>query len=685
MRRVSILALAAASLVVPQAALAQESEEERGEDGAFALGQIIVSGETPEGIAIGRETLTSEAIYAFNRNSLEEAVNLLPGVVSSNGGGARNERLIFVRGFDRFQVPLSIDGIRVYLPYDNRLDFGRFLTPDLAEVQVAKGYVSVLDGPGALGGAINLVTARPTRRIEGEARATLNLDRGLDYAGYNAFARIGTAQDRWYAGASFTRQFTDHWDLAGGFVPTPAEDGGARDLSRTEDWRLNVKAGFTPNAGDEYAISYTRQEGSKNAPLHVTSPQAQAWAWPFWNLDSLYFLSTTALAPGLTLKTRAYLNSFDNLLRGFDDRTQTTQTLTAGRVFNSWYEDEAYGGSAQLDYASGRNRIAIAVHYRRDEHVEYSQVFPTGFIEPPQTSREDTFSVALEDRLHLTPALTLTLGGSYDWRNLLQSDDFVVNAPRTGGTFVNYPLVDADAWNAQGRLDWRPNDASSVHLSLSSRTRFPTLFERFSSRFGGATSNPDLGAERATNLELGGSTQIGAVRIEGAAFHSWLDEAIVAFPFIFNNAMVSQSRNVGRGRYYGAELAVSARIGAALELGGNYTWVERDFTDPSIPAFEPVGVPDHKGFAWAQWTPLEGLAVVPSLEIASDRWTVTPTGTAYYRTGAYVRADLRIDYELARGLVLGAGVRNAFDANFALTDGFPEPGRSVFLSARSRF
>ena len=38
-------------------------------------------------------------------------------------------------GFDRFQVPLSIDGIRVYLPADNRLDFARFLTPDVAQVQ----------------------------------------------------------------------------------------------------------------------------------------------------------------------------------------------------------------------------------------------------------------------------------------------------------------------------------------------------------------------------------------------------------------------------------------------------------------------------------------------------------------------------------------------------------------------
>ena len=84
-------------------------------------------------------------------------MKLVPGVTSTlDGTGRRNERGIFVRGFGRWQVPLAIDGIRIYLPADNRLDFNRFLTQDLAKIEVQKGYVSVLDGPGGMGGAINL-------------------------------------------------------------------------------------------------------------------------------------------------------------------------------------------------------------------------------------------------------------------------------------------------------------------------------------------------------------------------------------------------------------------------------------------------------------------------------------------------------------------------------------------------
>ena len=684
MRYSIVAACALSALSAP--ALAQNAGDA---DSSFGLGQIIVRGTVERPTDLSDSAIGQDAIERFNRTSLDEAAALIPGVTASSTGGSRNERTLYVRGFDRFQVPVAIDGIRVYLPYDNRLDYGRFLTSDLAQIQVAKGYASVLDGPGAMGGAINLVTRKPTKEIEAEARGVLELDRDGHYAGYTGVGLLGTRQDQWYAQASFARSFQDHWDLPGGFEPTATQGRGARELSRSEDWRVNVKAGFTPNATDEYSISYTRQEGSKNAPFHVTSPQGQSWTWPYWNLDSIYFLSNTALSDQLTLKTRLYRNTFDNLLRGFDNRNQDSQTLPAGRVFNSWYEEESYGGSAQLDFTTGSNTLGLAFHYRNDEHIEYSQVFPTGFIEPPQPSAEETFSVALENTLALTPAISVTGGVSYDWRNLKQADEFVLNRTRDGGDPISYPLVDADAWNAQGRIDWRLDDASEAHFSVSSRTRFPTLAERFSSRFGGATSNPDLESERATQFELGGSTQAGPARISGAVFYARVTDAIFSFPFIYydgpndtDGTLVSQSRNVGDGDYYGAEIAFDARIGSTLTAGGNYTFIQRDLNDPSDDLFEPTGVPKHKAFLYAEWRPLPELHVTPSLDIASDRWAARSDGSGYYRTGSHVDASLRVDYDIRENVVIGAGVRNLFDDLYYVTDGFPEAGRRYFLSLK---
>ena len=192
--KLRLLASACLLTYLPSVAYAEDAASDSA-DNAFTLGQIVVTSDrTPANeVSIGSSTLNQTAMEAFQATSLTDAVNLLPGVSAGNsGGGSRNEGLLYVRGFDRFQVPLSIDGIRIYLPADNRLDFGRFLTPDVAEIQVAKGYASVLDGPGAMGGAINLVTRKPTKEIEGEARGTLELDRHLDYAAYTVFGLLGT-------------------------------------------------------------------------------------------------------------------------------------------------------------------------------------------------------------------------------------------------------------------------------------------------------------------------------------------------------------------------------------------------------------------------------------------------------------------------------------------------------------
>jgi iron complex outermembrane receptor protein len=104
------LALAATTCLVAVPAAAQTSGEETADNG-FDLGRITVIGERPEGLDVTGATLSAEAMATFNRVWLDTALDLIPGANSSDSGGSRNERLIYVRGFDRFQVPLLIDGV----------------------------------------------------------------------------------------------------------------------------------------------------------------------------------------------------------------------------------------------------------------------------------------------------------------------------------------------------------------------------------------------------------------------------------------------------------------------------------------------------------------------------------------------------------------------------------------------
>src|SRR5690606_7635015 len=138
---------------------------------------------------------------------------------------------------------------------------------------------------------------------------------------------------------------------------------------------------------------------------------------------------------------------FDNLLRSFNDRTQTTQTM--GFTFNSYYDDQAYGGAARLAFdLADTDTLTFAAHYRRDEHVEYQLEPPAGSAQPRTKDYEDTASIALENRAELTPSLTFALGVSYDLRDLKQSEAYNGSPPcqpvEPGSLLCRFEVTDGE-------------------------------------------------------------------------------------------------------------------------------------------------------------------------------------------------------------------------------------------------
>jgi iron complex outermembrane receptor protein len=84
----------------------------------FNLGRIEVNVADSTPIAA---TVDESEYRQRDLRVVTDALNLLPGV-SMQRIGPRNERGVFIRGFDVRQVPLYIDGIPVYVPYDGYVD-----------------------------------------------------------------------------------------------------------------------------------------------------------------------------------------------------------------------------------------------------------------------------------------------------------------------------------------------------------------------------------------------------------------------------------------------------------------------------------------------------------------------------------------------------------------------------------
>ena len=96
----------------PIAAMAQEPSD----SSVYQLGELQVTAHSRTGEEVGGTVITGEDLQTFDKQTISDALDLAPGTNASITGGSRNETVIYVRGFNRFEVPLSVDGVRIFLP-----------------------------------------------------------------------------------------------------------------------------------------------------------------------------------------------------------------------------------------------------------------------------------------------------------------------------------------------------------------------------------------------------------------------------------------------------------------------------------------------------------------------------------------------------------------------------------------
>jgi len=653
-----------------------------------ALEEVTVYAAADGGTYIGGESITQDEVRQFNRESLDEALRLVPGA-SVSSVGARNETNVFVRGFDRWRVTLYQDGIPIYLPVDNRIDFSRFTTADIAAIQVSRGFASVIDGPGAMGGSINLVSRVVSRPTELDARAGLLLDSAGSYAGWSSDLFAGLRRGGAFAQAAGTFSTQSHFRLSNGFDPGTIQPAGDRLQSAHRDYKINLKAGFATQGGSEYAVNYVDQVGRKNNPPPDGSIPASAlgrvryWDWPSWDKKSFYFLARNPLdGRGSYLKTRLYYDKFYNQLYSYDTISYATQNLP--KSFDSTYDDRAAGGSVEWSEVlpGGKDTIRAALHHRWDQHneTESTRNAPGApwYQQPWQTASETTSSLAVENIYRPGAGWQVIAGASFDYRHLIGDSQFVASGttPPFGYSFA-YPVTDKHAWNGELAVVRQYSDTGSVSFSYAGRARFPTLFEMYSTRFGTFQNNPDLQPERSHYAQVSVADTLQGTRVVVNAFIAKVDDLVTAVPL---SATLSENQNVGTEQREGYEIELSRELLPGLGGGASYSYLVRAVLAGGQ---LPTDTPARKVFAYLDWRPVRGVQIVPSIDIEGRRWLQSAVNNlVYYRGGDFAAASLKIAYRPSEAFSVEIGSRNVTDQNYVVVDGYHAPGREYFANLR---
>lgn len=629
----------------------------------FQLGEITIVAKKKNELM---SRISADEMDLKNKTEVSDALNMLSGI-HLTASGARNESMVTVRGFDLRQVPVYMDGIPVYVPFDGYVDLARFTTSDLSAIDVSKGYSSVLYGPNSLGGAINLVSRKPFKKIEFDGSSGM-----INTNGYKGNINVGSNLGKFYIQGGYAYLHRDAFRLSAAFDPTKNEDGKQRDNSYRTDQKYSLKIGWTPNEKNEYVLGYIYQQGKKGNPVYAGADTLNAlfkkprfWQWPAWDKETYYFISKTGFNEKNYLKARLYYDKFINSIFSFDDDTYTTMNKPS--AFKSWYNDYTYGGS--LEYGTTeikRHNLKFAVHYKKDVHREHDLSQPViHFIDNTVTwGVEDIYKVS--DKFEIIPGL------SYSNRKNVEAQEY------NSTTGVISPFAGAkasDAYNAQTALFYYINEGHKIGGVVAHKTRFATIKDRYSYKLGTAIPNPGLKPETATNFEVNYSGKLpGRIALQTAFFYSKITDIIMNISNVQPGK--SQMQNAGKAEYLGVEAVAGYDVMKNMHLGLNYTYLERhNLTNPSVYFTD---VPDSKLMGYVHYQPIKGTTLLFSSEYNTSRYS-TSYGT---RVGDFTLFNAGITQVMAKNISLEAGVNNLFDKNYCLVEGFPEEGRNVFLTLR---
>lgn len=614
------------------------------------------------------EYITQEQMELKGTSTLWQIMGTLPGVTLT-GGSQRNESNFILRGFNASRVPVYIDGVPQAVPYRGEADHGLILTYDLESIEVQKGYSSMMMGANNLGGLVNLTTAKPKDKLELDIKYSSGFD-SIFKRQENLFVlSAGTRQEFFYAKTTIAQLDQSHFRLSDSFTPENSyQVSRQRNDSRVNNLKMTFIAGVTPVQELDANITYVMQRADKQAPGDVAAVEPRIWDWPRWDRDSVS-LNAAYTSDRYYGKFLGYYDSYRNRL--YTERPHNIP---------SDYDDYAVGFKLEGGYDfNKRNNLSMSAMLKTDVHRGFDNV--TNHYAEETKIVENTYSFGAEYTLlpvHNVP-LTTVFGAGYDvlapvgyWTVYKGKQDLT-----SGDT------LDALTYQLGLFYDFTPED--EFHITFARKAHFPTMTERFSTRFDTVIPNPDLKPEYANHYEVGYRGFIpGRASFTAAVYFTDFRDKILqeSVRDPATGETVSHSLNKDKWIYYGLEFSMEYFINRYISYGWAFSYNKSESRYEDIRA---ANHPDYTGNMFAVLSPYSNITIVPRAEYASYRY-ISTSYTNNERLDGYLLLHCKARWdEILNHFFIEASVNNITDHNYEIRRYFPMPGRVYTLAVGGRF
>jgi iron complex outermembrane recepter protein len=641
---------------------------------SYELGQINVQDNVASEIQVFEQTLDEQKLQQTNAQTVDQALNDVSGI-SSNVMGARAESTIQMRGFNSNRIGVFIDGIPVYVPYDGNFDYARFLTYDVSQIDISKGYSSVVYGTNTMGGVINIVSKKPKKEFEGNVRAELVLDSDAKMSRHLESFNVGTRQGHYYLQLGGSVLHQDHYRLSDDYEPTASQPSGDRLRSKTYDRKISLKGGYVADDNSEVAISYANQHGIKQSPPPTDTDifgNVRYWDWPLWDKETISVTGQKNFENSY-IKALAYYDTFTNSLFSYDNDTYTTMNF--GYAFKSRYEDYSYGARLEYGIALDNHFIKTALNYKKDVHNGYDLDKITEAKTLAENYEDHTISLGIEDTWELSSTLELLIGASFDQR----SGDKIYDT-NTAYAYMLEKKSDS-SFDPQIALIYSPDNTSKLRASVSRKTYLPTMKDRYSRRFNRFVPNPNLTNEKSTHIELSYQKSIQHLLMGANIYYTKVDDAIESVVWDQNTSL-SQNQNVGTFDHKGAEFNINYKNNG-WDIGGNYSYINvKNTKDSSV---KRTYVPKNQLFAYIQKDIGADFSLYANSRYRGGAYQQRSSDGEYIKISSFTTFDVKAVYTPFKTLKAEVGIKNLTDEDIRYDMAFPSAGREYFAALNYEF
>lgn len=608
---------------------------------------------------VDRSTLEQKAVA-----DLSEAIRSVPGV--NVGFGSNGTRGISMRGLGSGYSLILIDGKRINTgstmlrKYNGDLNW---VPLDAIErIEVVRGPMSTLYGSDALGGVINIITKKGGNTWSGsvtteflfpESKATGKTQRLNGYVSGPLIPDVLT--------------FTAFGNIAKKYADNPALSNGLETPRGSEDFDLNGRLTWTPNANHVFdldlGIGQQRYEEFEAEPdrtiKRTTASLRHVGEWDIGTSTVTAFIEDS--------KNEYDILSGDTVIGdGITSRTYALDGKIALPIDFMWQQDLTLGGEIRHEELNDPANLG-----------KYNSV--TGETGSAKTS-VTTAALFAEDQIQFTDRLKVTGGLRYDYHEKFGSHF----SPKA---YLNYDLTDSLTFKAGWAQAFKAPNLRQLNPNWVTTSR-----SRGCGAVGGPcemVGNPNLKPETSNSFEAGFVYDDGAWQGGLTYFYNVIDDKItsarVASLITPAGTKYVQQINVDKARSQGVEGFLTIPVHPDVTWTNSFTYLfESKNLETGMPLSADPEYSIHSNIAW-QATDKLNLNTTLSYYGKQVDYVMTPETLIAQNVSPYFVMDVAAKYDFNDNFSARVGVNNIFDSQPKTESNFKENGRTYFISATAKF